>query len=158
MHYLSASPRISSLRTDIQITFTPYWQSVYLHFILTFSLSLTPYWHSVYHLLRTDIQYNIHSILTFITSFTPYWHLVYHSLRTDFQYIIHSILTYPHVGIKYITSKNWREWYTKLHEWLQQLFVSKLLIYLNWDFLKKKTCTRTPDDASSRKISGFEFP
>lgn len=79
----------------------------------------------------------INTLLAFSLLLTPYLHSVQYSLLPDIQSIIDSLLTFPHDEIKYITPKTGREWYIKLHERTQQPFVSNLLNFPTWDFLKK---------------------
>jgi hypothetical protein len=65
--------------------------------------------------------------------------------------------------MKLITRKYGREGYTKLHESSQQPFVSKLLIYSTWNFLKKivqstRMCFGRSQVSNSGKGECFLFP
>jgi hypothetical protein len=102
------------LLSDICFILAPYWHFVYFYALLTFNLLLT-YWHSVYYWL-TDIQ-SIIDLLTFSPLMTPRWH--------------------PAGRHKMYNAQNRKRRAHKIHERSQQPFLSKLLTFWSWDFLKK---------------------
>jgi len=77
------------------------------------------------------------SVLIMILLLIPFWYPFFYRLLNDIRSVIDSLLIFFHNEIKHITSKTSKGSYVKLHEWSLQPFVSKPLIYPNWDFLIK---------------------
>jgi hypothetical protein len=72
------------------------------------------------------------------------WYSVLYWLLNDIRSIIDSLFIFSHNEIKYITPKTGNEGYKKLHDWLQQPFVSKPQNYPNWDFWTKNGAVGLP--------------
>jgi hypothetical protein len=89
-----------------------------------------------YHLHSISDDHLLHHNLRIGHNVVSSRHLVWLMVDSNYKDIF-IILTFSHDEMKYITPKTWREGYTKLQEWSQQSFVSNLLIFSNWDFLKK---------------------
>jgi hypothetical protein len=96
---------------------------------------LTSYWHSLYNWLLGDTQSISDSFLAFNLLLNPNWQSIY-----NWSKLIISLLLTPYLPTawrnKIYNQETVRAVYIKLHEWNPNPFVSRILIFSTWDFLK----------------------